>query len=236
MSSREPTSIEVERWQQVARIYDSVVECRASERTTELARLCGDDTPLRNDVESLLAQGAEPFVIDRPAWESGAQLVGQDITPAPGATIAHYRIGELLGSGGMGEVYRARDTKLHRDVALKMLPEAFACDAERRSRFDREAQILASINHPNIGAIYGLEEGVIGDPTMAGAGRAVQALVLELVEGPTLADLLKPGPLPLADVRRSRVRSLTRSRPRTSTASCIAISNQRTSRCARTAQ
>ena len=100
-----------------------------------------------------------------------------------------------------------------------MLPEAFACDAERRSRFNREAQILASINHPNIGAIYGLEEAVIsGDPATAGAGRAVQALVLELVEGPTLADLLTPRSA--AARRRAgllRVRSLTRSRPRTST-------------------
>ncbi len=222
---------------QVARIYDSVVESRASDRTTALARLCGDDARLRNDVESLLAQDAAPFVIDRPAWESGAQLVGQDITPAAGATLAHYRIGELLGSGGMGDVYCARDTKLHRDVALKVLPEAFSCDAGRRSRADREAQILASINHPNIGAIYGLEEGAIsGEPATAGAGRAVQALVLELVEGPTLADLLKRGPLPLADALAIARQIADALEAATSTASCTAISNQRTSRCARTAQ
>jgi eukaryotic-like serine/threonine-protein kinase len=200
MNSREPTPVEIERWQQVARICESVVECDASDRTTALARLCGDDTGLRDEVESLLAEEVESFVIDRPAWESGAPLLAADVTPGPGVTIAHYRIVDLLGSGGMGDVYRARDTKLHRDVALKVLPEAFACDTERRSRFDREAQILASINHPNIGAIYGLEEGVIGDDAdRQSAGPTVQALVLELVDGRTLADLLTHGPLPLAD-------------------------------------
>ena len=87
----------------------------------------------------------------------------------------------------MGEVYRARDTKLGRDVAIKVLPDAFATDAERLARFRREAQVLASLNHPNIGHIYGLE------------GDAVQALVLELIEGPTLADRIAQGPLPPAE-------------------------------------
>src|SRR5438552_9727166 len=92
-------------------------------------------------------------------------------------SIAHYRITAKLGEGGMGEVYRATDTKLGRDVAIKILPEAFAQDAERMARFEREAQVLASLNHPNIAAIYGVEE---------------RALVMELVEGETLA-----GPLPI---------------------------------------
>ncbi len=86
----------------------------------------------------------------------------------------------------MGEVYRARDTKLDRDVALKVLPEAFTQDPDRLARFEREAKVLASLNHPNIAAIYGLEEA---DDT--------RALVLELVEGPTLADRIKQGPIPL---------------------------------------
>lgn len=94
-----------------------------------------------------------------------------------GAKIGAYEILGPLGAGGMGEVYRARDTKLNRDVALKVLPEAFANDAERMARFQREAQVLASLNHPNIAAIYGLEE----------SGRA-RALVMELVEGETLAE------------------------------------------------
>ncbi|MFQ5724505.1 MAG: serine/threonine-protein kinase, partial [Terriglobia bacterium] len=105
-----------------------------------------------------------------------------------GHTIAHYRVTEKLGEGGMGEVYRARDDRLNRDVALKVLPEAFAQDADRLARFTREAHVLASLNHPNIAAIYGVEEA--GD---------VRCLVLELVEGPTLAERLRPGPLPLED-------------------------------------
>ena len=94
-----------------------------------------------------------------------------------GQTIAHYRITAKIGEGGMGEVYRATDTKLGREVALKILPEHFAQDANRMARFTREAQVLASLNHPNIGQIYGVEE---------------RALVMELVEGETLK-----GPTPV---------------------------------------
>ena len=99
-----------------------------------------------------------------------------------GTRLGPYEITAPLGSGGMGEVYRARDSKLNRDVALKVLPESFALDAERLARFKREAQVLALLNHPNIAAIYGLEES-----------NGVQALVLELVEGPTLAEVLAQG-------------------------------------------
>jgi serine/threonine protein kinase len=104
----------------------------------------------------------------------------------PGARLTAYQILGLIGSGGMGKVYRARDTKLNRDVALKVLPEEFALDADRLARFKREAQVLASLNHPNIAAIYGLEEA-----------DGVRALVLEFVEGPTLADRIAQGPIPL---------------------------------------
>src|SRR5215471_20386926 len=93
-----------------------------------------------------------------------------------GQTFRHYHIVERIGAGGMGEVYRATDTKLGRDVALKVLPEVFARDAPRMARFRREAQVLASLNHPNIATIYGLEES-----------NSHRALVMELVEGPTLA-------------------------------------------------
>ena len=91
-----------------------------------------------------------------------------------GQSIAHYRITAKLGAGGMGEVYRATDSKLNRDVALKVLPQAFAADAQRMARFQREAQVLASLNHPNIATIHGLEES-----------GTTRALVMELVEGPT---------------------------------------------------
>ncbi len=100
-------------------------------------------------------------------------------------TLAHYKIVEKIGAGGMGEVYRASDSKLGRDVALKLLPAAFAQDAERMARFQREAQLLASLNHPNIGAIYGLDEH-----------DGSRFLVLELIEGPTLFDRLTAGRLP----------------------------------------
>jgi serine/threonine-protein kinase len=103
-----------------------------------------------------------------------------------GAHLGPYEILGAIGAGGMGEVYRARDTKLGRDVAIKILPDAFAVDAERLARFKREAQVLASLNHPNIGAIYGFEDG-----------DGVHALVLELVDGPTLADRIAQGPMPI---------------------------------------
>jgi serine/threonine protein kinase len=99
---------------------------------------------------------------------------------SPPSTIAHYRITSKLGEGGMGEVYRARDAKLNSDVAIKVLPAAFANDAQYMARFEREAQVLASLNHPNIAAIYGIEQG---------------AIVMELVEGADLA-----GPLPVDTV------------------------------------
>jgi serine/threonine protein kinase len=108
------------------------------------------------------------------------------MTLAPGTRLGAYEIAALLGAGGMGEVYRGRDTRLDRDVAIKILPETFASDPERIARFQREAKTLASLNHPHIGAIYGLEES-----------NGIKALVLELVEGPTLADRIAQGAIPL---------------------------------------
>jgi serine/threonine-protein kinase len=110
------------------------------------------------------------------------------VTLAPGARLGPYAISGTLGAGGMGEVYRARDTKLDREVAIKVLPAAFTADAERLARFKREAQVLASLNHPNIAAIHGLEEAD-GKPF----------LVLELVEGEDLAERLKRGAVPVED-------------------------------------
>ena len=99
-----------------------------------------------------------------------------------GTTLAHYRIEEKIGAGGMGEVYRATDSKLGREVAIKVLPDAFAKDPERLARFDQEARLLASLNHPHIAAIYGLEES-----------KGVRFLVLELVPGDTLAERIAAG-------------------------------------------
>src|SRR6267142_6525665 len=106
----------------------------------------------------------------------------------PGTRLGPYEILSALGAGGMGEVYRARDAKLGRDVALKVIPDTFALDPDRRARFQREAQVLASLNHPHIAAIYGFEDS--GE---------THALVLELVEGETLADRIARGAIPLDD-------------------------------------
>ncbi|HZM95421.1 MAG TPA: serine/threonine-protein kinase [Vicinamibacterales bacterium] len=109
----------------------------------------------------------------------------------PGTRVSSYEIVSPLGHGGMGEVYRARDRKLGRDVALKLLPQTFMSDPNRLARFYREAQVLASLNHPHIAQIHGLEED-----------QGACFLVLELVEGATLAERLKQGPLPLDDAVR----------------------------------
>src|SRR2546421_8233067 len=107
---------------------------------------------------------------------------------APGSRLGPYEITAPLGAGGMGEVYRARDARLNRDVAIKVLPPVFAGDPARMARFSREAQVLASLSHPNIAAIYGLEESG-GAP----------ALVMELVEGQTLAERIGAGAIPLEE-------------------------------------
>jgi serine/threonine protein kinase len=105
---------------------------------------------------------------------------------APGARLGVYEVRALIGAGGMAEVYRGHDSRLNRDVALKILPDIFALDPDRLARFRREAQVLASLNHSNIASIFGFEES-----------DGVHALVLELVEGPSLADRIAKGPLPL---------------------------------------
>jgi eukaryotic-like serine/threonine-protein kinase len=177
-----------DRWRRVADVYDAAMDREPAARGPFLAEVCGDDTDLRREVESLLAQEHTAVVVDR-SMDAVAAAVLQD-TPClePGAELGPYHIQALLGAGGMGEVYRARDTKLNRDVALKVLPESFTRDSDRLARFTREAHVLASVNHPNVAAIHGVEDR--GD---------VHALVLELVDGPTLADRIARGPLPLPD-------------------------------------
>jgi len=115
-----------------------------------------------------------------------------------GTRLGPYEIVSPLGAGGMGEVYRARDTKLNRDVAIKILPEAFAADPDRLMRFTREAQTLASLNHPNIAAIYGIEESESRSPGVQESdARPTRALVMELVEGEDLSVRIARGPIPV---------------------------------------
>jgi serine/threonine protein kinase/Tol biopolymer transport system component len=182
-----------DRWKRIEQIYDAALEHAAGQRDDFLAHACGGDDSLRRDVEKLIAahDKAGDF-LGSPAWEAApsallATRTREDtVMSLVGARIGVFEILTPLGRGGMGEVYRARDTKLNRDVALKVLPELLALDDDRLARFRREAHVLASLNHPNIAAIYGLE-----------AEGELKALVLELVDGPTLADRIVRGRLPL---------------------------------------
>ena len=142
-----------------------------------------------------------------------------------GTRLGPYEVIAPLGTGGMGEVYRARDTKLNREVAIKVLPDSFASDPDRLARFQREAQTLASLNHPNIAAIYGIEES-----------QDVRALVMELVEGDDLSQRIARGAIAIDEALPSPSRSRRRLKRRMSRGSSIAISNPRTSRCGRTAR
>ena len=180
------------RWRQVEALCQAALEREPRMRSAFLTAACGDDVALLDEVESLLAheQAAEQFLGESVGAVAAAALIGDLI----GHRLGPYDILARLGAGGMGDVYRARDTQLSRDVAIKVLPSAFVADGDRLARFEQEARILASMNHPHIGAIYGLER--VGPSTGSGYA-AVPALVLELVEGPTLADRIARGRLPM---------------------------------------
>ena len=212
-----------ERWQTIGRIYDAALPRSPSERASFLESACGDDEALRREVERLLAANEKAGnFLSSPAWEvapgglvSEAMAVDRE-TSLVGRDIGHYRVLAPLGVGGMGEVYRAHDSTLNRDVALKILPELFALHPDRLARFKREAHVLASLNHPNIAAIYGFEEA----PSTSAGQAAVHALVLELVEGPTLADRIGrrridlEEALPIARQTRGGARGCARARRR----------------------
>ena len=178
--------MERDRHNQISDLYQAALARSPEKRAAFLKEACAGDEWLRQEVESLLGyESAAAKFLETPVVE----LAGGPIQkPVIGGQLGAYTILAPLGMGGMGEVYRARDTKLGRDVAIKILPSRFTADPERRARFAREARLLATLNHPHIGAIYGLEES-----------DGLTALVLELVEGPTLAERLERGPLPIAD-------------------------------------
>ena len=177
-----------ERWRNIEEIYHAALEHTAGERPAFLKRACDPDDDLRLAVEALLANGERAgSFLETPALDTGTTSPSSE--DLLGAQAGSYRIVSQLGAGGMGNVYRAHDSKLSRDVAIKTLPSEFARDPARLSRFGREARVLASLNHPNIAAIYGLEE--------CGGSNY---LVLELVEGETLRERIdRTGPLLLPE-------------------------------------
>jgi eukaryotic-like serine/threonine-protein kinase len=169
---------------QISSLYHAALARAPSDRPAFLADACVD-MEVRREVESLLRVGPDAgAALQTPVLEPAAVGASSMV----GRQLGSYRILGALGAGGMGEVYRARDSKLGRDVAIKLLPPLFTADAERRARFAREARLLATLNHPHIGAIYGLEES--GGET---------ALVLELVEGANLAKRLERGALSIGE-------------------------------------
>jgi len=174
-------------WRRIEDICHDALERPADDRAAFVRDACAGDEVLRAEVESLLANHsrAEALGTGLGIRDSGLGMSTEELI---GTQIGVYKVVSLLGAGGMGEVYRARDTKLGRDVAVKFLPRAFTTDPDRLARFEREARMLASLNHPHIGGIYGFEE-YDGAP----------ALVLELVEGRTLADRVAKGPLSLSE-------------------------------------
>ncbi len=186
-----------DRWDQVKNIFHAAMEREGEDRQAYLESACTEDAALRQEVESLLAQyheSADSSPFREPALQAAARALARRHDPPPsrdltGQTLAHFRILEKIGQGGMGVVYRALDTHLHRDVAIKVLPDSLVTDTDRKSRFVREARLLAGLNVSNVAAIHGFQE-VEGTPF----------LVLEMVEGPTIADRLKDGPLPLEEV------------------------------------
>jgi protein kinase-like protein len=175
-----------DRWELISDLFHAALRCPPEDRPAFLRQACGHDSALQEEIESLLRRDPdvttflETPVAEMEIWRHGLA----DPTRMLGRQLGPYQIVALLGVGGMGEVYRARDLKLARDVAIKILPSQFTTDQEYRARFTREAHILASLSHPHIGVIYGLEE-VDGST----------ALVLDPVEGPTLADRLASEPL-----------------------------------------
>jgi serine/threonine protein kinase len=177
-----------QRFEQVQDIYTRAVELPEPRRAAFLHEACGGDSELRRDVESLLTQeeSARSFM-EEPAVKAAAKTLIQTSPESwIGRRVTHYEILAFLGAGGMGEVYRSLDTKLKREVAIKILPAEWSQDPDRVHRFKREAELLANLNHPRIAHIYGFEE----------SGETA-CLILELIEGETLADELKRGPVPL---------------------------------------
>ena len=177
------------RWQQVEEIFHRAVELPPEARPAFLEEACGADQFLRCEVKSLLDYDSEDgSTFASPATEQLAESVVAKAL-SPGDRLGSYEITGFIGAGGMGEVYRAYDPRLRRNIALKVLPTELGRDPTRRQRFEREAHAVAALNHPYIAAIYGLEES-----------DDLYAIAMELVEGSTLAERIARGRIPIQEL------------------------------------
>lgn len=183
--------MQAERWKQIDAIFDAVLEREPARRGDFLTSICGSDADLLREVESLLASHDEAAdFIETPALETAAKSLAENHAAARiGVQIAHYQIKSLIGAGGMGEVYLAADAKLNRLVALKILPSAFAADAERIRRFQREAETVSTLNHPNIVTIFDV-----------GCDADTHFIAVEYVDGKTLREILTTEKLTLTEI------------------------------------
>jgi len=202
-----------ERWTRVKQLVDQALAREPSARETFLADACAGDADLRAEVESLLRQ------------ENGSLFETRDAPAHPlvGRRLGSYEILSAIGAGGMGEVYRARDLKLGREVAIKVLPEDLASDPDRLRRFEREARTASSLNHPNIVTIHDIDEQ-----------DGIHYIAMELVEGTTLRELLRGDRSRRPACSRSRGRRQTDCPGLTRRVSCTGISSPRTSSSATT--
>jgi eukaryotic-like serine/threonine-protein kinase len=155
--------MDAERWRRVEELYHAARSLAGDARTRFLLQQCARDESLRSEVESLLAQSDQTWTPPHPGT---AKSVDLRTAPMIGCRVGGYQVAALIGAGGMGEVDRARDAKLRRDVAIKILPREWSADPDRLARLDREARVLASLNHPNIATIHGIEDadGVRASP------------------------------------------------------------------------
>ena len=169
--------MEAERWRRIEALCQAALEQPPEKRAVFLTQACSDDAQLRAEVQALLDQQADSFLESAPLSAIKALNAG--------AKLGNFEIVELLGRGGMGEVYRARDSRLKRDVAIKVLPAALAHDPDRIARFEREARAASALNHPNIVAVYDI-----------GCDNGMYWIASELVRGDTLRRAIEAGPLP----------------------------------------
>ncbi|MGA7409303.1 MAG: protein kinase, partial [Bryobacteraceae bacterium] len=176
--------MEVERWKRLEEVFEAALQRSAEQRAEFLRQACPGDPELCAEVESLLkaAESRDPLLDGSPL----SSVVERQPALKPGDKLGNFQIVTLIGRGGMGEVYRARDVRLRRDVAIKTLPSGFAADRDRIARFEREARAASALNHPNIVSVHDI-----------GQDGGVSFIVSELVDGETLARVIERGPLPL---------------------------------------